>query len=173
MPYGEDVVFLANDWQVCVRARASACVRACQVCVCVCVCVCGRARLFECVRACVSSVCACQVCVCVCVCAFVCVCLRARVPRGRTGGLDRDWLHGGGQAGRSAGGARMQAGSLTLIRCLSPSSYNVITRNITSGCRYKLTGRCAVRAGGLLAADPHQPLPPLQGEPSRKEGRPV
>jgi hypothetical protein len=148
VPYGEDVVFLANDWQVCVRACASACVRACQVCV--------RVK-----------------CVCVCVCAFVCVCLRARVPRGRTGGLDRDWLHGGGQAGRSAGGARMQAGSLTLIRCLSPSSYNVITRNITSGCRYKLTGRCAVRAGGLLAADPHQPLPPLQGEPSRKEGRPV
>ena len=51
VPYGEDVVFLANDWQVhvCVRVCARVCVCGCG---CVCVLVCTR------------------VCACVCVCAW-------------------------------------------------------------------------------------------------------
>ena len=56
-----------NTTQLCVCARARACVHACvRVCVCVCV------------RVCVC-VCVCVLCMCVCVCVCVCARVRARV----------------------------------------------------------------------------------------------
>ena len=82
VPYGQKVVFCANDWQaalvpmylkqVCMRVRVCVCVRAC-VCVCMCACMCACERERERERVCVC-VCA---CVCVCVCGVsICVCVR-------------------------------------------------------------------------------------------------